>query len=196
MNTTPTEQARRLRLAARAEVAANLARAIEEKNAPAVTKAQPLSDALNRFKALHGYDVDPTSRRDSAMLLPLLEATGAARLTKKEIEAAHSAEAENHEFSKRAVDAMDALAKAWERPEGGADQTLIAWIGCTPQELRAAVQEELWAWEAVLAEHAERLTDGRAWQCWNCRVTYVTARWPRPASGRCGACEPPTHQDL
>jgi hypothetical protein len=101
---------------------------------------RPLDEALERFLLLHGHGVDPTSQRDSMMLAPLLEATGAARLTKDEIEAGRVAEAETFAYRKLALDAMTALTDAWNPNHGG---VLIDWIGCSSAEFLTAVEPDL-----------------------------------------------------
>ena len=135
MPTQPLDQGARLALAARAEVAVNLSEAVKERNAASAERGAPLAAAMLRFKELHGHDFDPRSRRDSAMLLPLLDATGAGRMTWEDLEAGLAAEAEVLEYQELAIRAVKALVDAWQPVPG---QTLLQWIGCEPEELRAA----------------------------------------------------------
>jgi hypothetical protein len=134
---TRVNRSERLAIAVAAQVAQFRLDDVLERNEPIVKKMQPLEDAFARFKELHGHDADPESPRDSRMLVPILKATGGGRLTREEVEAAQSSQAEIQGCRKRLIDAMGAVTEAWAPGDGA---TLTDWIGCSSEEFRLAVE--------------------------------------------------------
>jgi hypothetical protein len=136
------DRSERLAIAVEAQAACIRADEARKRHAVALRHGAMLEDALFGFEARHGHPRDPKSRADHELYLQDLETTGAARLTRDEVKAARDAAVECHELDGAAVRAMDALSAAWG-PEGGGSQVLRDWVGCTPDEYRAAVAAAL-----------------------------------------------------
>lgn len=132
----------RLTLAAHVQAARIRAKQARERHATGLRFSAMVSEAFERFEAQHGRPMDPKSPGDSPLFLEHLEATGAARLTRDQVLAARDADVECRERDGAVVQALDALCDAWG-PEGRGNERLLAWVGCSSDEFRAAVQAAL-----------------------------------------------------
>jgi hypothetical protein len=134
------DKAERLALFARTEVAYNRAEQAKQRAALLARRVKPFTDAMERAEKLIGHEIDLDRPEDARLVGQLLRASGAPEICWQDLGAAAEALEEVRARDEEAAAALREVARYW----GGRDgSTLGEWVGCTPAELRAAVEREL-----------------------------------------------------
>lgn len=130
----------RLALVVAAQVATIRADEARERNGALIDGPGSIGHAFATFEARHGHPYDSKNRRDHRLFVALLDETGAAKLTYDDVRREKIATEECRALDGAAVEAMDAMTAAWKPGDG---RTVLEWIGCTSEQLRAAVEHDL-----------------------------------------------------
>jgi hypothetical protein len=179
----------RIELALWAEIAINDAEMVRARTSPLMKKLRPVEKAIQQYRNLYGPDAGPDEHFE--VFAGLVVRNGGRDIKLGEIREQAELLEERAEAAADAAEALGALNDAMhaDRHEG----TILEWVGASAEEFDA-VRDRLIR-EAVERVHAEKLASGEYWQCPSCAVTFQTARWRKPASGRCHECVAPGDDD-
>ena len=129
----------RLALAVRAEVAGIRADETRERSELLRRQVAPIDRVVNEYQRLYGSDADPAAHPD--VWQTLMAHHGGGRVPPEAVDAAVSMVEECALADAAVAAAMRTVTAAMGRDDS--HSTLLAWVGCSVQEYKAAIQAAL-----------------------------------------------------